>query len=252
MKAIIFAAGLGTRLKDITNEKPKALVEVNGVSLLEIAIRKLKYFGFKDIIINVHHHSEQIKTFVNNLRYDDLRITVSDESFKLLGTGGGIKKASGYFSGEEAFLAYNVDVITDLDLGKLYKQHKISGALATLAVRRRDTSRYLLVDDQNILCGWCNVKTGERIISREKPEELTSVAFSGIHIISTQLPGLITEDGYCNIIDVYLRLASDHDILTIEHDSGFWFDVGTPEQVKEVSIFLKKNKDILPPELFDS
>lgn len=252
MKAIIFAAGLGTRLKDITIEKPKALVEVNGVSLLEIAIRKLKYFGFKDIIINVHHHSEQIKTFVNNLRYDDLRITVSDESFKLLGTGGGIKKASGYFSGEEAFLAYNVDVITDLDLGKLYKQHKISGALATLAVRRRDTSRYLLVDDQNILCGWCNVKTGERIISREKPEELTSVAFSGIHIISTQLPGLITEDGYCNIIDVYLRLASDHDILTIEHDSGFWFDVGTPEQVKEVSIFLKKNKDILPPELFDS
>ena len=252
MKAIIFAAGLGTRLKDITNEKPKALVEVNGVSLLEIAIRKLKYYGFKDIIINVHHHSEQIKTFIKNLRYDDLRITVSDESFKLLGTGGGIKKASGFFSGEESFLAYNVDVITDLDLGKLYKQHKISGALATLAVRKRDTSRYLLVDDQNILCGWCNVKTGERIISREKPEELTSVAFLGIHIISTQLPGLITEDGYCNIIDVYLRLASDHDILTVEHDSGFWFDVGTPEQVKAVSIFLEKNKDILPPELFDS
>ncbi|MBA7529336.1 N-acetylmuramate alpha-1-phosphate uridylyltransferase [subsurface metagenome] len=252
MKAIIFAAGLGTRLKDITNEKPKALVEVNGVSLLEIAIRKLKYFGFKDIIINVHHFSEQIKTFVKNLRYDDLRITVSDESFKLLGTGGGIKKASGFFSGEEAFLAYNVDVITDLDPGELYRKHITSGALATLAVRKRDTSRYLLVDDQNILCGWCNVKTGERIISREKPEELTSVAFSGIHIISTQLPGLITEDGYCNIIDVYLRLASDHDILTVEHDSGFWFDVGTPEQVKEVSIFLEKNKDILPPELFDS
>jgi len=249
MKAIIFAAGLGTRLKDITNEKPKALVEVNGVSLLEIAIRKLKYFGFKDIIINVHHHSEQIKTFVKNLRYDDLRITVSDESFKLLGTGGGIKKAAGYFSGEEAFLAYNVDVITNLDLDKLYRKHITSGALATLAVRQRDTSRYLLVDDQNILCGWCNAKTGERIISREKPEELTSVAFSGIHIISTQLPGLITEDGYCNIIDVYLRLASNNDILTIEHDSGFWFDVGKPEQVKEVSIFLEKNKDVLPPEL---
>jgi len=249
MKAIIFAAGLGTRLKDITNEKPKALVEVNGVSLLEIAIRKLKYFGFKDIIINVHHHSEQIKTFVKNLRYDDLRITVSDESFKLLGTGGGIKKAAGYFSGEEAFLAYNVDVITNLDLDKLYRKHITSGALATLAVRQRDTSRYLLVDDQNILCGWYNAKTGERIISREKPEELTSVAFSGIHIISTQLPGLITEDGYCNIIDVYLRLASNNDILTIEHDSGFWFDVGKPEQVKEVSLFLEKNKDVLPSEL---
>lgn len=252
MKAIIFAAGLGSRLKDITDNKPKALIEVNGVSLLEIALRKLKYFGFNDIIVNIHHHSGQIKTFIKNLRYDDLRVTVSDESFKLLGTGGGIKKASGFFSGEKAFLAYNVDVITDLDPGKLYRKHIVSGALATLAVRKRDTSRYLLVNDENILCGWCNVKTGERIISREKPEELTSVAFSGIHIISTRLPGLISEDGYCNIIDVYLRLASDHDILTIEHGSGFWFDVGKPEQVKEVSIFLEKNKETLPPEFFGS
>jgi len=249
MKAIIFAAGLGTRLKDITDNKPKALVEVNGVPLLEIALRKLKYFGFKDIIVNIHHYSEQIETFIKNMKYDDLRVTVSDESFKLLGTGGGIKKASGFFCEEEAFLAYNVDVITDLDLGKLYRKHIISGALATLAVRKRDTSRYLLVDDQNILCGWCNVMTGERIISRNKPEELTSVAFSGIQIISTQLTDLITEDGYCNIINVYLRLASDHDILTIEHENGYWFDVGKPEQVKEVSIFLKKNMDALPPEL---
>jgi NDP-sugar pyrophosphorylase family protein len=252
MKAIIFAAGLGTRLKNITDDKPKALVEVNGVSLLEIALRKMKYFGFKDIIVNIHHYSKQIETFINNLRYDDLRITISDESSKLLGTGGGIKKASGFFNGEEAFLAYNVDVITNLDLGELYRKHITSGALATLAVRKRDTSRYLLVDDKNILCGWCNEYTGERIISRDKPEKLTSVAFSGIHIISTQLPGLITEDGYCNIIDVYLRLAYDHDILTIEHDRGFWFDVGNPEQVKKVSIFLKKNMDALPPELFDS
>jgi len=249
MKAIIFAAGLGTRLKNITDDKPKALVEVNGVTLLEIALRKLKYYGFKDIIINIHHYHEQIKAFINNLRYDDLRITVSDESSKLLGTGGGIKKASGFFSGEEAFLAYNVDVITNLDLGEFYRKHITSGALATLAVRKRNTSRYLLVDDKNILCGWCNENTGKRIISRDKPEELTSVAFSGIHIISTQLPGLITEDGYCNIIDVYLRLASDHNILTIEHNSDFWFDVGKPEQVKEVSIFLKKNKETLPPEL---
>ncbi len=247
MKAIIFAAGLGTRLKDITNDKPKALVEVNGISLLEIAIRKLKYFGFKDIIVNTHHFSGQIETFINNLRYENLRINVSDESFKLLGTGGGIKKAAGYLSGEEAFLAYNVDVITDLDLGKLYKHHNISGALATLAVRKRDTSRYLLVDDQNILCGWCNVKTGERIISRDKSNELTSMAFSGIQIISTQLTDLITEDGYCNIIDVYLRLASDYDILTIEHESGFWFDVGKPDQLKEVSGFLEKNKETLLP-----
>ena len=247
MKAIIFAAGLGTRLKDITDNKPKALVEVNGISLLEIALRKLKYFGFKDVIVNIHHQSEQIETFINNLRYDDLRITISDESSELLGTGGGIKKASGFFSGEKAFLAYNVDVITNLDLSEFYRKHITSGALATLAVRKRNTSRYLLVDDKNILCGWCNENTGERIISRDKPEELTSVAFSGIHIISTQLPGLITENGYCNIIDVYLRLASDHDILTVEQKSGYWFDVGKPEQVKEVSIFLKKNNASLPP-----
>jgi len=249
MKAIIFAAGLGTRLKDITDDKPKALVKISGIPLLEIAIRKLKYSGFKDIIVNIHHQPEQIEAFIKNLKYDDLRITVSDESHKLLGTGGGIKKAAGFFSGEEAFLAYNVDVITDIDPGKLYRKHIISGALATLAVRKRNTSRYLLVDNQNILCGWCNVKTGERIISRKKSEELTSLAFSGIHIISTQLPGLITEDGYCNIIDVYLRLASDYDILTVEHESGYWFDVGKPEQVKEVSKFLKKNMDALPPEL---
>jgi len=104
MKAIIFAAGLGTRLKDITDDKPKALVEVNGVSLLEIALRKMKYFGFKDVIVNIHHQSEQIETFINNLRYDDLRITVSDESSKLLGTGGGIKKVSGFSVERRLFL----------------------------------------------------------------------------------------------------------------------------------------------------
>ena len=192
---------------------------------------------------------EQIEAFINNLRYDDLRITVSDESFKLLGTGGGIKKAAGFFSGEEAFLAYNVDVITDLDIGKLYRKHIKSGTLVTLAVRTRDTSRYLLVDDKNILCGWCNIKTGERIISREKPEELFSVAFSGIQVVSTKLTDLITEEGHCNIIDVYLRLASIYDIHTVEHQNGFWFDVGKPEQVKEVSLFLEKNKETLLPEL---
>lgn len=249
MKAIIFAAGLGTRLKEITDNKPKALVEVNGVPLLELAIRKLSYYGFREIIINVHHFPGQLEGFINNLRISDLDLTLSDESDKLLGTGGGIKKAAGFFSGEEAFLAYNVDVITDLNLGKLYSQHYISGALATLAVRKRDTTRYLLVDDQHILCGWHNTKTGERIISRDKAEELTSLAFSGIQIISTHLPDMITEEGYSNIIDVYLRLASNYDIMTIEHNNGFWFDVGKPDQLKEVSLFLEQNKNALPPEL---
>lgn len=246
MKAIIFAAGLGSRLKSITSDKPKALVEVNGVSLLELAIRKLKYHGFRDIIVNIHHFSEQIKTFIDDLKDDKVRVSVSDESDKLLGTGGGIKEAADFFEGEEAFLAYNVDVITDLDLNKLYRKHIISGKLATLAVRRRDTSRYLLINDQGILCGWQNVKTGEQIIAKDIEVEFESVAFSGINIVSTKLTDLITEQGYCDLIDIYLRLASDHHIYTFEHQNGFWFNVGKPEQLKEVSDFLNNNKDSLP------
>lgn len=248
MKAIIFAAGLGTRLNSITADKPKALVEVNGIPLLELAIRKLRHYGFKDIIVNVHYFSEQIKTFIKDLKYNDVKVSVSDESEKLMGTGGGIKQAADFFKDEEAFLAYNVDVITDLDLGNLYRKHVISGALATLAVRKRETSRYLMIDKSNILCGWKNVKTGEQIDTGRSQEQLISVAFSGVQVVSTKFIDLITEEGFCNIIDIYLRLAQDFEIKTIQHQDGFWFDVGKPEQLREVSKFLEKNKDVLPPE----
>lgn len=234
MKAIVFAAGLGTRLKPLTNTRPKALVELNGVPLLEIAIRKLKHFGFDEIIVNIHHFGEMIIDFLKAKNNFDIHIEISDERDFLLETGGGLKKAS-WFLKEEPFLVYNADILTDMDLKAFYEEHLRSKALATLAVRKRATSRYLQFDADNILCGWTNVKTGE-VRSSRPGKDLQNLAFSGMHVISPEIFDKMPDKQKFSIIDTYLEAAKDFEIKAYPHDDDLWVDVGKPESLEKAAL----------------
>lgn len=233
MKAMILAAGLGTRLKPLTDNKPKALVEIKGKTLLEIAINKLKKHGFTDIIINVHHFANQIIEFLKKNNNFNINIQVSDETSMLLDTGGGIFNAKWFFKKEKAFLVYNVDIISDIDLKELYEFHIMTEAIATLAVKNRETSRQLLFDTANNLCKWRNVLTEEEIIAREAFGQDYPFAFSGIHVLSSKIFDLIEERGCFSIIDVFLKLAKDYEIKSYNHNNTSWKDMGRYEYVKE-------------------
>ena len=237
MKAMIFAAGLGTRLSPITDTTPKALVKIGEQSLLEILIKKLIAINIRDIIINVHHFPGQILSFLEKHNNFDINIEISDETGELLETGGGIKKAAWFFNDGNPFLVHNVDILSDIDLEKMIKHHKQSGNMATLAVRSRKSSRYLLVNQHNKLCGWENITTNEQIIVRK--DKVERFAFSGIHIIDPKLFAHFTESGKFSIITTYLRLAKQFDIGCYNHDSSFWLDVGKPESIGPANEFLK-------------
>lgn len=228
MKGMILAAGLGTRLKPFTENHPKALLPVNGRSLLQRNIAYLQSFGVNDIVVNVHHFADQIINTIKENNGWGATITVSDETDEILETGGGLKKA-GFFlqDAAEPFVLMNADMLTDLDLGAMRNLHTQSSVLATLAVTNRSTSRYLLFDDNNILCGWLNEKTGE-----QKGKAGTKKAFSGIHIISPQIFKHIKEDGKFSMIDLYLRLAFEgFAVNCFDHSNGKLLDVGKPEAV---------------------
>ncbi|MCC6726227.1 MAG: nucleotidyltransferase family protein [Saprospiraceae bacterium] len=252
MKALIFAAGLGTRLRPLTNDRPKALVEVNGITLLEIAIRRLKAAGCKEIIVNVHHFAEQIIDFIEKNGQFGIRIVISDERELLLDTGGGLKKAAWFFDDGQPFLVCNADILTDMDLARFYQKHLENQAIATLAVRHRTTSRYFLFDENMRLCGWQNAKTGEeKLVAggslKFNPSILQSFnpfAFSGIHAISPALfDWLPATEGPFSIIDVYLRAAQTGRILGHNHSSDGWLDVGKPEALVAAAEFLEKNRN---------
>jgi len=232
MKAMIMAAGKGTRLGKITETVPKVLLDINGKSMLRLAVEKCTSAGFDDIIINVHHFAglvvEEIKRFIK----DGFRITISDEREMLLETGGGLFNARKFFD-NDPFLLYNADIITDFDLLKLYKFHLENKGLATLAVRNRPGIRYLLINHKGLLRGWCNKNTGERIITGSPSEELSEIAFSSMHIIDPEIFNCMTEGVY-TMTSLYLKLASEHDIFTYRDDTGYWANVGTPEILEEV------------------
>ena len=233
MKALLFAAGLGTRLKEHTQDKPKALVSLAGKPLLQHAIEYLKSNGILDITINVFHFAEQIISFLEENKSFGVNIHISDERDQLLETGGGLKKASSFLMGKEPILIYNVDVISNLDLNSLLNFHLQQNALATLAVRTRETSRNLMFDQNMFLAGWKNLNTGKTRISREDSfENARPLAFSGIHIIQPELLELITEEGRFPIIDLYLRLAKDYPIKGFIDTSSIWLDLGKPEQLQ--------------------
>ena len=231
MKAMILAAGLGTRLKPFTDKHPKALVVVNGKTILQRNIEYLASFGIKEVIVNVHHFANQIMDLIKTNDGFGSAITFSDETNKVLETGGGIKKAAWFFANDnEPFVVMNVDILTDMNLEQMILQHKKDNPLATLAVTIRNTSRYFLFDDLNHLCGWTNEKTGERKISRESKNYIRK-AFSGIHIISPKIFSLIKMEGKFSMVDVYLELAKTHDITAFDHSDSKFVDVGKPESV---------------------
>lgn len=227
---MIFAAGLGTRLRPLTNDRPKALVEINGITMLEMAIRKLESFGFDYIVVNIHHFADKMRQFLQSKNWK-AEIVISDESDELLETGGGLKKAKKLLTQTpEPFLIYNVDVATDLDLGKLMQNHlKNAHNLATLAVRDAGTSNRRFLVNDNQLAGWENLRTHEQIISR-KAENYHAVGFCGIHVVSPKIFPLITETGKFSITQTYLRLAQNHTFQTVFFDD-YWIDLGKPENI---------------------
>jgi len=229
---MIFAAGLGKRLGNITEKIPKALVDINGKTALQMAAEKCTQFGFDDIIINVHHFADMVEKEVNRLNKLGLKISVSNEREKLLENGGGLYKARDFFD-NTPFLLYNVDIISDLDLSSLYKLHIEKRCLATLAVRHRPGKRFLLVDKSGQLQGWRNISTGEEILTGESSEGLSEIAFSSMHIVEPEIFEYMNE-GIYSMIDLYLKLAKDHNIFTLKHDEGYWIDVGTPESLDYV------------------
>lgn len=227
MKAMILAAGLGTRLRPFTLEHPKALYKVGNVTLLENAIRYLAQFGCTDIIINVHHFADQIVAYLNAHHNFGINITISDETNRLLDTGGGLKKAAWFFDGSEPFLIYNVDVITDLDLRLFYQYHLANQALVTLAVRQRTSNRYLLFDEEHQLCGWRHVQTGAKKMVRDTPVAY-QLAFSGIQIVEPIVLHHFPPKEVFPLIDFYLHLAAQNLKVTYyDHTSDQWQDIGS-------------------------
>jgi NDP-sugar pyrophosphorylase family protein len=233
MKAMILAAGMGTRLKPLTDNKPKALVDIKGNTFLQIVLTKMKNSGFDEVIVNVHHFADKITEYLKSKNNFGMQIEISDEKDLLLDTGGGLKKASGFFNDGKPFLVYNVDVLSNIDLHLLYRTHLLTNSFATLAVRNRESQRYFLFNDNNILCGWENIKTGEVKITRESESQLKTLANSGIQIINPQIFNLMPDENVFSIIDLYLKLAPDYKISAFIHDDSYWYDLGKRENLAE-------------------
>lgn len=232
MEAMIFAAGLGTRLQNETSDKPKALVEVAGKTLLRRAIEKVSAAGATQIIVNVHHFSDKVCQFIHDHQWP-VPVKISDESGLLLETGGGLKKAAPLFSGNETILLYNVDILSSVNLQLMYQQHHKSGALASLLVRKRDTQRYFKFDEEMQLLGWINKQSGEKRISREENfEQASELAFSGIHFVQPEIFDFMPEEERFSIVKLYLELAKTKTIKGIVDDSELWMDVGKPEELE--------------------
>jgi len=229
---MILAAGVGSRLKDLTRHTPKALIKIKDKTLLEIVINKLKSQGITDVIINVHHHAQKIIDFVNSNKQFSINIKFSEES-DLLDTGGGLKKASWFFEDGESFLLHNVDVISNIDLNELAQYHKSNDSMVTIAVRFRKTTRYFLFDEKKQLCGWKNESTGEQKFVKESSSDLIPLSFMGIHIISPEVFKYFPNEEKFSIVNFYLNMAANNKILGYQADKFFWIDCGRPENLIE-------------------
>ena len=245
MKAMVLAAGLGTRLRPLTDNRPKALVQVAGRTLLEITLARLRSFGVREVIVNVHHFADQIVEYLKANANFGMRIEISREDV-LLDTGGGLKKAAWFFledsaRADEPFLLHNVDVISTIDFAKMVQSHKANRTLATLAVQKREGSRQLLFDEHLQLCGRRAGRDREPEIVRHAPR-LEPLAFSGIHIISPGLLPLLSEDGIFSIITSYVRLAAQNEkIQAFRADDYYWRDLGRIEDLQLAEQDLQQN-----------
>jgi NDP-sugar pyrophosphorylase family protein len=237
MKAMVLAAGLGTRLRPLTDERPKALVTVAGRTLLEITLARLRSFGVSEVIINTHHFGDMIVEYLGANHNFGMRIEVSREE-ELLDTGGGLKRAAQFFleAGQnEPFIVHNVDVLSTIDLARMVQFHTGQGALATLAVQDRETSRYLLFDEHGQLCGRRAGRESEDQLARPA-NQLQPLAFAGIHVLSTQIIAKMEEEGAFSIVNAYLRLAAQGEkIVAFRADEAYWRDLGRPESIVQAA-----------------
>jgi NDP-sugar pyrophosphorylase family protein len=250
MKAMVLAAGLGTRLRPLTNDRPKALVEVAGRTLLEITLTRLRDFGIHGVIINVHHFGDMIEQYLKTNNNFGLQIEISREDELLLDTGGGLKKASHFFQhgagSEQPFILHNVDVISNIDFAEMLKFHTDRKALATLAVQDRETSRYLLFDESLELCGRRSGPEGKEELVRPS-KKLLPLAFSGIHVISPRFLTIMPGNGVFSIIDSYLHVAEEREkILGFRTDRFYWRDLGKPENVTQAAADIESQRILLP------
>src|SRR5215467_889909 len=248
MKAMILAAGLGTRLRPLTDTRPKALVEINERTLLEITLSRLRSFSINEVIINVHHFAGMVVDYLKAHNNFGMRIEISREDDLLLDTGGGLKKAAWFFlesaghSPTEPFLLHNVDVISTVDLHRMLQFHGENGALATLAVQSRASSRLLLFKEQNQLVGRAS-GTGIPASAPSSSHSQLALAFSGIHIISPRLLPMLNETGVFSIIDSYLRLAAQGEkILAFRADEYYWRDLGRPADLSQAAEDMQQSK----------
>ncbi len=243
VRAMILAAGLGTRLKPWTDHHPKALAIVNGKSLLEHNVKYLQQFGIYEVIVNVHHFAGQIKNAIEENKGWGSNIVISDEANQVLETGGGLKKASWFFKDAENFVLMNADILTNLDLNEMARFHKKNKALATLATSNRITSRYFLFNKKNVLVGWRNVQTGAEkpdISSLKNKNELIQKAFSGLHIINHALLQYLPDQEKFSMVDVYLVLSQTHFIQSFDHSGNKFIDVGKPESIAKAELMFKE------------
>lgn len=227
---MILAAGLGTRLKPWTNEHPKALAPVNGKPLLQRNIEYLQSFGIEDIVVNIHHFADQIVEAVRVNNGWGSRVQLVHELPNELETGGGLKNAAKYLEGAGDFVLMNADILTDLDLTLMIENHKHTKPIATLATTNRVSSRHLLFNESNVLCGWENETTGQKRIARSA-EAFVAKAFSGVHVINDGIFPLMRQEGKFSIIDTYLELAEVKIIKAFDHSGGKLVDVGKPENI---------------------
>jgi NDP-sugar pyrophosphorylase family protein len=238
MKAMVLAAGLGTRLRPLTNDRPKALVEVDGRTLLEITLQRLRSFGVNEIIVNTHHFADQVAAYLHAHNNFGMRVEISHEE-DLLDTGGGLKKTAPFFldgaNSDEPFLIHNVDVLSSIDLARMVQFHRESAALATLAMQDRSTSRYLLFDSRSLLCGRRAGVDGQPEWARPA-HDAQARAFCGIHVLSPRIFPLMQEIGAFSIIDVYLRLAAlGEQIAAYSANGTYWRDLGRPESITQAA-----------------
>ncbi|MBP6979287.1 MAG: nucleotidyltransferase family protein [Bacteroidales bacterium] len=253
MKAMILAAGRGTRLYPLTKDTPKALIPLKGVPLLEILILRLKQFGFDQITVNIHHHGQQIIDFLESHDHFGVTLSISDERDCLLDTGGAVKKAKTLLGDQEPVLIHNVDVISSLDLAALMRHHVQSEALVTLCVQERPSSRYFYFSPDDRLCGWKNHQTGEekRVQPAAQPE--IQRAFSGIHIIGPHFFQQASRHGcfpadkdIFSIVDVYLCLAAKEKVVGYDHTGDEWTDIGKPMQLKTMEDLITRERSSEP------
>jgi N-acetyl-alpha-D-muramate 1-phosphate uridylyltransferase len=238
--AMLFAAGLGTRLKPFTDKHPKALAVVNSKTLLQLNIEYLQQFGITKVVVNVHHFADQIIKIIQENKGWGSEVMISDETNEVLETGGGLLKAAPFFNGYENVVLMNVDILTNLNLNEMLANHHSTNALATLAVTKRNTSRYFLFNHENNLCGWMNTTTNEvKGIAAFDVNEHQQFAFSGIHIIKTKMLSSINRVGKFSLVDVYLDLMKTNTIKAFNHTGDLIIDVGKPESLELAATLFK-------------